>query len=157
MNKKEPIAIDILGILKVLPHRHPFVLLDRVDEYIEVEGDNRVGQRVSAIKNVTYNEPFFPGHFPDRPMMPGVLIIEAMAQAAAMACHRPSDPKMNVAIGRLSESKIRRPVLPGDTLRFEAEVVKDRGKMVVIQVKASVDGKAVTDVEILAHVTTAGV
>jgi len=78
---KPIVPMDIQEILKTLPHKHPFVLLDRVLEYVEVEGSSRVGQRVVAIKNVTYNEPFFPGHFPGRPMMPGVLIIEAMAQA----------------------------------------------------------------------------
>ena len=155
MKTKAPVALDIMGILNVLPHRHPFVLLDRADEYIEVEGASRVGQKVTAIKNVTYNEPFFPGHFPTRPMMPGVLIIEAMAQAAAIACHRPSDPQMDVAIGRLSESRIRRPVVPGDQLKFSAEVIKDRGAMVVIMVKATVDDHLVTEVEILAHVTPA--
>lgn len=156
MKTKAPLRFDIEGILKVLPHRHPFVLIDRVEEYIEVEGKSRVGQRVTAIKNVTYNEPFFPGHFPGRPMMPGVLIIEAMAQAACMATHRPNDPNMNVAIGRLSESRIRRPVVPGDQLRFEAEVVKDRGAMIVICAKAFVGDEPVTEVEILAHVTPAG-
>lgn len=150
---KPAIALDIQGILRVLPHRHPFVLVDRVLEYVESDTSNRVGQRVKAIKNVTYNEPFFPGHFPDRPLMPGVLIIEALAQAGALACHRPNDPPMAVAIGRLSESKIRRPVIPGDTLILTAEVLKDRGSMVVIQSRAHVGTELVTEVEILAHVT----
>lgn len=153
MKTKAPISLGILDILKAMPHRHPFVLLDRILEYVETEGPSRQGQRVVAIKNVTYNEPFFPGHFPDRPLMPGVLILEAMAQAGAMACHRPSDEAMGVAIGRLSESRFRRPVIPGDRLTIIAEVVKDRGSMVVISATATVDGEAVTEVEILAHVT----
>lgn len=150
---KPAVALDIQDILRILPHRHPFVLVDRVLEYVESDSKSRVGQRVKAIKNVTYNEPFFPGHFPDRPLMPGVLILEAMAQAGALACHKPNDPPMGVVIGRLSESKIRRPVTPGDTLTITADVTKDRGSMIVILSKAYVGTELVTEVEILAHVT----
>ncbi len=145
--------MNIDAILKVLPHRYPFVLVDRVLHYEQVAGPSRVGQKVKAIKNVTFNEAYFSGHFPHKPIMPGVLILESLAQAGAMACHRPEDPAMDVAIGRLGESRFRRPVVPGDTLTLEAEVVKDRGQMVVIMTKAHVDGEPVTEVEILAHVS----
>ena len=121
--------------------------------YVETEGDSRVGQKVHALKNVTFNEPFFPGHFPDKPMMPGVLILESLAQAGALACHRPNDPPMGVAIGRISESRIRRPVVPGDSLHIYAEVIKDRGAMIVIKARAEVDAELITEVEVLAHVT----
>ena len=149
-NKKNEIGID--RILKVLPHRYPFLLIDRVLDYQPNESGHRTGQKVVALKNVTMNEPFFTGHFPHKPIMPGVLILEAMAQAGAMACYRESDPNMDVAIGRLSETRFRRPVVPGDQLIIEAEVIKDRGTMLLIGAKATVDGEAVTEVEILAHV-----
>lgn len=150
---KKTKSLSIEDILKVLPHRHPFVMIDRVLEYTYGENKNRVGQSVKAIKCVTFNEAFFAGHFPHRPVMPGVLIIEAMAQASAIACHQETDSKKDVAIGRLSETRIRRPVVPGDVLFIEAKVKKDRGNIIVIQAKASVDGELVTELEILASVT----
>lgn len=114
-----------------------------------------MGQKVRALKCVSYNEPYFAGHFPHRAVMPGVLIIESMAQAAAMACHKRNDTSKDVAIGRLSETRFRRPVVPGDVLILEAEVIKDRGNMIVVRVMASVDGEPVTELEILASVTEA--
>ena len=149
-NKSQEIDINL--IMKVLPHRQPFLLIDRVLEHHVNKSGPRTGQKVKVIKNVTYNEPFFQGHFPHNPIMPGVLILESMAQAAAFACWRPTDPLMNVAIGRLSEARFRRPVVPGDTLLIEAEVTKDKKTMFLFDVKCSVDGELVTKVEILAHV-----
>jgi 3-hydroxyacyl-[acyl-carrier-protein] dehydratase len=143
----------IEDILKILPHRYPFVLIDRVTEYHETLGPSRVGQRVKAIKNVSFNEAFFTGHFPHRPVMPGVLILESLAQAGAVACHRPRESARDVAIGRLSDAKFRRPVVPGDVLQITAEVTRDRGQMIVVEARAEVDGQLVTEVEILAHVT----
>lgn len=151
MKKTNPLFIE--DILSVLPHRQPFVLIDRVLDFQAVPGASRAGQTVKAIKNVSYNEPFFAGHFPHRPVMPGVLILESMAQAAAMACHKPTESKKDVAIGRLSEARFRRPVVPGDVLTLNAEVIKDRGSMIVIKVTATVGDEPVTEVEILASVT----
>ena len=148
-NKSE---IGINKILEVLPHRQPFLLIDRVLEHKVNESGPRTGQSVKVIKNVTYNEPFFSGHFPHNPVMPGVLILESMAQAAAFSCWRESDPLMNVAIARLSEARFRRPVVPGDQLLIEAEVVKDKKTMFLFKAKCSVDGELVTEVEMLAHV-----
>lgn len=153
MKKSSSNVLYIEDILAVLPHRYPFVLIDRVLSRSGLDSSSRLGQKVVALKNITYNEPYFTGHFPHKPVMPGVLILEAMAQAGAMACHRADDPDMDVAIGRIGEARIRRPVVPGDQLIIEAEVKKDRGEMVVISAKASVDQDLVTEVEILAYIT----
>jgi 3-hydroxyacyl-[acyl-carrier-protein] dehydratase len=146
-------GLDIEEILKILPHRYPFVLIDRVDEMSEPHDGTRLGRKVKARKCVSFNEAFFSGHFPHRPVMPGVLIVEALAQAGAIACWRPSDPPMDVAIGRIGETRIRRPVTPGDVLKIEAEVTKDRGGMIVIRASAQVDNELVTEAEILAMVS----
>lgn len=148
-------TFNIEQILNILPHRHPFVLIDRVLELVDPGGPTRVGRKVKALKNVTYNEPFFPGHFPHRPVMPGVLILESMAQAGAIACWRESDPQMDVAIGRIGEVRIRRPVVPGDQLIIHGEVIKDRGQMIVLALQSFVDDELVAEVEILASVTPA--
>lgn len=151
--KKNKAVYSIEKILQILPHRHPFVLIDRVIELTEAVGPGRVGRKVKAIKNVTYNEPFFVGHFPHRAIMPGVLIIESMAQAAALACWYEGSPDVDVAIGRISETRIRRPVVPGDQLLICGEVIKDRGQMVAVQLQSFVDDEPVTEFEILAAVT----
>ena len=145
--------LGIPDILNILPHRHPFVLIDRVLDYTEPKNKSRVGRSVTVIKNVSYNEPYFVGHFPHRPVMPGVLIIEAMAQAGAIACWNPGDPKMDVAIARISEVRIRRPVVPGDQLLIKSQVIKDRGQMVVLDITATVGDELVTQAEILATLT----
>lgn len=147
------ISFDIDRILEILPHRHPFVLIDRVLELIEPGENKRVGRKVKVLKNVSFNEPYFAGHFPHRAVMPGVLILESMAQAAAIACWRESDPPMDVAIGRISEVRIRRPVIPGDQLIIHGEVKKDRGEMLVVLLQAYVENNLVTEIELLASVT----
>ncbi len=146
---------DIEQILKILPHRQPFVLIDRVLEHVKGDGPGRAGNKVKAIKNVTYNEPFFAGHFPHKPVMPGVLIVEAMAQAAAIACWEENSDtsNMDVAIGRIGEVRIRKPVVPGDQLVLTGEVVKDRGQMILAKVQALVDSELVTECEILAVIS----
>jgi len=151
---KKNSTLSIQKILDILPHRQPFLLIDRVLEHDSFGPGSRQGRKVKVLKNVTYNEPFFAGHFPHRAVMPGVLILEAMAQAVAIACYREEDPKMDVAIGRLSETRFRRPVVPGDQLILTGEVLKDRGQMLVLKVQAHVDDELVTEVEILASVTT---
>ena len=116
----DPSALDINAILRRLPHRYPFLLVDRVLEC-------RPGESIRALKNVTYNEPFFPGHFPSRPVMPGVMIIEALAQAAGILCFVtedvfPDDDTRFYFVG-IDKARFRKPVQPGDQLaliaRFE--------------------------------------
>lgn len=149
---REPV-MRVEDIQKILPHRYPFLLVDRVIEIKEADQENtRVGRQVTAIKNVTANEPFFNGHFPHRPVMPGVLIIEAMAQAGALGCYLPDDEEMDVAIAHIKDAKFRKPVVPGDTLKLTAVVHKDRGKMIVLLCKAFVEDQLVAQAEIMAYV-----
>jgi beta-hydroxyacyl-ACP dehydratase FabZ len=151
LKKNSPFYIE--DILNLVPHRYPFVLIDRILECSELVDGSRVGRKVKALKNVTMNEAHFAGHFPGRPVMPGVLIIESMAQAGMIACWRPSDPKMDVAIARVGEFRIHRPVVPGDQLIIYGEVIKDRGQMILLKLKSFVDDELVTEFEILASVT----
>lgn len=141
---------SVVDIMNLLPHRFPFLLVDRVEEILRPESGARVGRKIRAIKNVTINEPFFPGHFPHRPVMPGVLQIEAMAQVAALACAEVDGPKMDVAIAGINDARFRRPVVPGDTLEITAEVLKDRAQMLVIKCEARVQGQIVSETEMIA-------
>ncbi|MCM2282538.1 MAG: 3-hydroxyacyl-ACP dehydratase FabZ, partial [Bdellovibrionaceae bacterium] len=139
-----------MEIMRILPHRFPFLLVDRVDELVRGPGPNRIGTKIRAIKNVTFNEPFFPGHFPHRPVMPGVLQLEAMAQAAALACVDKDGVKMDVAIAAVDNARFRRPVVPGDTMELTAEVTKDRGQILQIRCEARVRGQVVAEMEVMA-------
>ncbi|GFZ31889.1 3-hydroxyacyl-[acyl-carrier-protein] dehydratase FabZ [Clostridium zeae] len=113
--------LDIKQIQEIIPHRYPFLLIDRVLELEE-------GKRAVAIKNVTGNENFFQGHFPGHPVMPGVLIIEALAQTGAVAMLSLEENKGKIAFfGRIDKVKFRRQVVPGDTLRLEVEIIKAKG------------------------------
>jgi 3-hydroxyacyl-[acyl-carrier-protein] dehydratase len=141
-----------LDILKLLPHRFPFLLVDRVDALHIPPGTSRVGRKIRAVKNVTINEPFFPGHFPHRPVMPGVLQIEAMAQCAALAVTEPGAAKLDVAIAGVNDARFRRPVSPGDTLVLEAEILKDRSGILVIKCTAKIDGQIACEAELIAKV-----
>jgi UDP-3-O-[3-hydroxymyristoyl] N-acetylglucosamine deacetylase/3-hydroxyacyl-[acyl-carrier-protein] dehydratase len=142
-------AIDIGRILDVLPHRYPFLLVDRI---LEVEGD----QRIVGLKNVTINEPFFQGHFPGHPIMPGVLIIEAMAQVGGMLLlnHFEGQNIENkvVYFMSLDDVKFRRPVVPGDQIRFELEMVQFRGRTCRMKGVAYVDGQVVAEAVMMATV-----
>jgi 3-hydroxyacyl-[acyl-carrier-protein] dehydratase len=110
--------VEITEIMGIIPHRPPFLLIDRV---IEME----IGQRIVAVKNVTMNEYFFPGHFPQEPVMPGVLIIEALAQAGAVALLSLPEYAGKIAyFGAIDKAKFRKKVVPGDTLRLEVEFIK---------------------------------
>ncbi|MFQ8687498.1 MAG: 3-hydroxyacyl-ACP dehydratase FabZ [Anaerotignaceae bacterium] len=110
--------MDIKEIMNILPHRHPFLLIDRVLEMEE-------GKKCVALKNVTMNEPFFQGHFPQEPVMPGVLIIEALAQTGAVAMLSMEEFKSKIAFfGGIDKAKFRGKVVPGDTLRLEVEMIK---------------------------------
>ncbi len=130
----------IQEILKFLPHRYPFLLVDRI---LEVEAD----KRIVGLKNVTINEPFFQGHFPGAPVMPGVLIIEAMAQVAGVMIYRdlPDKEKKLIYFTGIENAKFRRPVLPGDQLRIEMELLARRSNFGKMHGRATVDGKLATE------------
>jgi len=141
------VAMDIGRILDTIPHRYPFLLVDRI---IEVEGN----ERIVGIKNVTINEPFFQGHFPGHPIMPGVLIIEAMAQVGGMLLMGNMEDRAEkvVYFMSLDEVKFRRPVVPGDQLRFELELIQARGKTMKVRGEALVDGQVVAEAIMMARV-----
>jgi len=132
-------------ILDFLPHRFPFLLVDRV---LELEK----GKSIVAIKNVTCNEQFFQGHFPDLKIMPGVLILEAIAQAGGIVLfHSLPDPKQKmVVLSKIDKAKFKRMVVPGDQLRLEVELVKLKGRICHIRGRAVVDGEVATEAEIFA-------
>jgi UDP-3-O-[3-hydroxymyristoyl] N-acetylglucosamine deacetylase / 3-hydroxyacyl-[acyl-carrier-protein] dehydratase len=142
-------AMDIGRIMDVLPHRYPFLLVDRI---LEIEGD----RRIVGVKNVTINEPFFQGHFPGHPIMPGVLIIEAMAQVGGMLLlsHFEGQNVENkvVYFMSLDNVKFRRPVLPGDQIRFELEMLAFRGRTCRMKGQGFVDGQVVAEAEMMAMV-----
>jgi 3-hydroxyacyl-[acyl-carrier-protein] dehydratase len=144
--------MDINDILKILPHRYPFLLIDRILHIDPPPGPSWVGRKIKAIKNVTANEQFFVGHFPYRPIMPGVLMVEAIAQAAAVLGHRPvsKDAKMEVVIASIDNAKFRRPVIPGDQLIIEVECLKDRGSIYYFRGEIKVDGQVVAEAEMMA-------
>jgi 3-hydroxyacyl-[acyl-carrier-protein] dehydratase len=131
---------DIEYILSVLPHRYPMLLVDRILEY-------EARKRIVAIKNVTINEPFFAGHFPGRPVMPGVLVIEAMAQAGGLMLFQEIVDRSSklLYITGIENAKFRRPVVPGDQLRFEIGVVRLRTVHAKLACKALVDGQVATE------------
>src|SRR5215475_8950686 len=133
-------TMDILEIMSILPHRYPFLLIDRV---VEIERK----KRIVALKNVSFNEPQFQGHFPDYPIMPGVLMVEAIAQAggALLLTEIPDrDNKLMVFTG-IDSAKFRRPVVPGDQVRIEVKVLNWRTSAVRMQGTATVDGKVVCE------------
>jgi beta-hydroxyacyl-ACP dehydratase FabZ len=135
--------MDINEIRRILPHRYPFLLVDRI---VEMEAE-----RVVGIKNVTVNEPFFNGHFPEFPVMPGVLIVEAMAQAAGVLVLKtiPDRHKKLVLLVAIENAKFRRPVVPGDQLRLEMRVIKRKASVAKMAGQATVDGVVVAEAEVM--------
>jgi 3-hydroxyacyl-[acyl-carrier-protein] dehydratase len=129
--------LDIQHILRKLPHRYPFLLVDRV---LELEK----GVRIKALKNVTINEPFFPGHFPARPVMPGVLMLEALAQAAALLSFESMDTEPGedtvVYFAGIDNARFKRPVGPGDQLILEASIDRQKAGIYRYKTRATVDG-----------------
>ncbi len=149
---KEP-YLDVLAIRKRIPHRFPFLLIDRVLSFTPGSDPKlRVGRKVVARKNVTVNEGFFQGHFPHAPIMPGVLQVEAMAQAGALACVVGDDENLDVRIAKIEEARFRRPVVPGDTLEIHAEITKEKAGLICVVAEARCDGEQVAQVTIWAKV-----
>jgi len=136
--------MDILEIMSILPHRYPFLLIDRI---LEIEPRTRI----VAIKNVTMNEPFFQGHFPDYPIMPGVLMIEAIAQAGGtmLMTEVPDRANKLMVFTGIDSAKFRRPVVPGDQVRIEVTVLQWRSRAVRMLGIATVDGKVVCEATVM--------
>ncbi|MDD1625458.1 MAG: 3-hydroxyacyl-ACP dehydratase FabZ [Methylococcaceae bacterium] len=138
------ITLDILQIQAFLPHRYPFLLIDKV---IECEP----GIRLLGVKNVTYNEPFFQGHFPQKPIMPGVLILEALAQSTGLLASETAGDELQGMIYYLvgiDRAKFKRPVVPGDQLMLEAKFIKSKRNIWAFECRAEVDGEFVASAEI---------
>lgn len=138
--------MDIHYILKQLPHRYPFLLVDRVLEL-------KKGESLVAIKNVTINEPFFPGHFPNRPVMPGVMILEALAQATGLLAFEtagatPEDNMLYYFVG-IDSARFRKPVEPGDQLRLEVKLLRHSRGIWKFEAYAKVDGEVVCDAQLM--------
>jgi len=138
--------LDVNEIMEILPHRYPFLLVDRI---VELEQ----GKKIVGIKNVTINEPFFPGHFPGHPVMPGVLIVEAMAQVGGVLAYLSSGDDIRKKVcyfASIDNVKFRKPVVPGDQLRIEMEATGCRRGIWCFLGKVYVDGKLVTEAELKA-------
>lgn len=136
-------VLDINEVMSRLPHRYPFLMVDRVIEVVE-------GERLVAVKNVTVNEPFFQGHFPGEPVMPGVLIIEAMAQAGGLLVAASRGGQQGLFfLATVNNARFRRPVRPGDQLRLEITGSSTKSVAPRVQAKATVDGAVVAEAEIM--------
>ena len=139
--------LGIAEILKILPHRYPFLLVDRI---LELDA----GKRVVGIKNVTFNEEFFQGHFPGNPVMPGVLIVEAMAQVAGVGLLgvMPEEERKLLYLTGVDRCKFRRPVVPGDQLRIEADLVAVRSRICKCRARATVEGALCAEAELVSAI-----
>ena len=143
--------MDIHEILNYLPHRYPFLLVDRVLEVVP-------GERITAVKNVSMNEPFFPGHYPHHPVMPGVLVVEAMAQTAAILSFktmgsRPDDKSVYYFVG-IDKARFKRPVMPGDALELHAEIKRFTRGIWWFNARAMVNGQLATEAELMCTLRT---
>ena len=147
-NTEKRFAYSIMDIMSFLPHRYPFLLVDRI---LEVESE----KRIVGLKNVTINEPFFQGHFPGAPVMPGVLIIECMAQVAGVMIYRdmPNKDKKLIYFTGIENAKFRRPVLPGDQLRVEMRLLNRRNNFGKMNGQATVEEKLVAEATVMFAIT----
>ena len=137
---------DIKEIMNFLPHRYPFIMIDRILEIVPDE-------KITALKNVTINEPFFQGHFPGTPIMPGVLIVEAMAQAGGILAYLTGSVEQRnrlIYFMGMDRVRFRKPVVPGDQIIFEAKIIKFRSKAAKMSGTASVDNQLVAEAELMA-------
>lgn len=142
------LPLDINEIMNYLPHRYPFLLVDRIVELVP-------GKLVIGLKNVTINEPFFQGHFPGKPIMPGVLILEALAQAGGVLAFASMPAKEKGSLMYfmgMDQVKFRKPVVPGDQLMLELEVLKQRSKIMKLSATAKVDGQVAAEAQLMATI-----
>ena len=145
--------LTITEIQKRMPHRFPFLLIDRVLSFEHGPDPKKfTGRKVVARKNVTINEPYFMGHFPGNPVMPGVLQVEAMAQAGAIACAPDSVDQIEVLIAKISEAKFKRQVTPGDTLEIHAEIIAEKSSILTVSCQMYCDSILVSQVRVMAKV-----
>ena len=147
---KAGVAIDYAEVMKRIPHRYPFLLVDRAEDYVANES-------IVGIKNVTFNEPFFPGHFPIDPVMPGVLIVEAMAQTGALLMSKTLDVDVEgkvIMFMSIDGVRFRKPARPGDQLRMEVKVTKHRGDIFKFRGETLIDGKLAAEAEFAAMVVS---
>jgi len=149
MGEKNLSHMDIHEILEYLPHRYPLLLVDRVLEVVP-------GERIVALKNVSFNEPFFPGHYPHHPVMPGVLVIEALAQTAAILSFKtmggkPDDKSVYYFVG-IDGARFKRPVSPGDQLIFEVSILANKRGIWKFAARAKVDGQVAAEAELMCTV-----
>ncbi|MBF0320490.1 MAG: 3-hydroxyacyl-ACP dehydratase FabZ [Nitrospirae bacterium] len=138
--------MNIMEILKTLPHRYPFLMVDKIVDLVP-------GESITGIKNVTINEPFFQGHFPGNPVMPGVLIVEALAQVSGILAFKSGVEGNTVYFMSIEKAKFRKPVLPGDCLKLIIKTTQKRGKVWKFSGKATVDDSTVAEAEFTAMVT----
>jgi UDP-3-O-[3-hydroxymyristoyl] N-acetylglucosamine deacetylase/3-hydroxyacyl-[acyl-carrier-protein] dehydratase len=147
--RKEGVVFDVNAIKKMLPHRYPFLLVDKIVDF-------RIDEKIVGVKNVTSNEPFFQGHFPGQPVMPGVLILEAMAQTGGILLLHgiPNPAEVLVFFLSIDKAKFRKPVVPGDQLVMELEMVTRKSKICQMKGKAYVDGNLVAEAEMMASIVS---
>ena len=141
--------IEITEILEMLPHRFPFILVDRILEY-------EPGKTIKGLKNVTINEPFFPGHFPVEPVMPGVLIVEAMAQVGTLLAYLTDREMIGnkiIYFAGIDGVRFRRKVIPGDQIIFDLTILKQKKRVIKLAARAEVDGQLVAEAELLASIS----
>jgi beta-hydroxyacyl-ACP dehydratase FabZ len=144
-------VLSVEQIMEYLPHRYPFLLVDRIVDF-------KAGESISAIKNVTVNEDFFQGHFPGHPIMPGVLLVEAMAQVGGLIMVEDSDPEGQqqiVYIAAVDKVRWRKPVVPGDQLHISARMLKARSRLFKVAAETRVDGEVVASAEITCQMAPA--
>lgn len=150
LGKEFPLEAQVIE--SILPHRYPMLLIDRM---LSMEGgtvSSRVGRKAHGIKNISMNEEIFKGHFPGNPIYPGVLMIESLAQTAALSAYIPGADVDRFYIAAINNAKFRAPVIPGDTIHLHTECLKDRGSIVIFHAQAKVENKVVAEAELWAKI-----